>query len=75
MIGINDMIRGILSTQLYVLKKIIYKQQEVPKTFIFLQSVLPLNLDFRMSEEYTNDGFHLTGNGYLRWAECNKILC
>lgn len=118
MIGVNDMARGTsIDSIARATQKIICKiQQESPKTFIFLQSVLPVNPDFEMFEghtkrvsevkclnkqlsvvaeeaniiyidlyphfilpqtekmnpEYTNDGLHLTGNGYLRWAEIIK---
>ncbi|NCT93229.1 MAG: family 20 glycosylhydrolase [Chitinophagaceae bacterium] len=112
MIGVNDLARGItpdsLVKNIHLIVQVINKQS--PATQIFVESILPVNGDFkkfnghsnRVSEikeanallsrksdktrfsfinlydrfcaqsdklnpEYTNDGLHLNGKGYLLW--------
>jgi lysophospholipase L1-like esterase len=112
MIGINDLADGKTGKQIVDnIKKIVkYIIKESPKTEIYLQSILPVNGDFglfnnytnktedilsvnrvlkrmagefgitfvdlhslfslkdhKLNPEYTNDGMHLTGKGYLVW--------
>lgn len=117
MIGINDLARG--RSVDYVLNNIkrIYKavKDKSPGTKLFIQSVLPVNPDFKLfpdhvnksrevievnrglmkicahyelpyinvyshlidkedklSSDYTNDGLHLTGAGYIVWGNIVK---
>lgn len=118
MIGINDLARGISPDSiLFNIEQIIDKiQSESPKSFIYIQSILPVNESFGMfsghtkhkeiirtlnnkleclttrkevkfidlysyfvtpcthnlNPEYTNDGLHLMGDGYIVWTEILK---
>lgn len=118
MIGINDLARSISTdTIVYRIDQIINKiQTESPDTYIFLQSILPVNDSFgmfdghtkhldiirplnknlhqlackrkvtfinlfpyfvtpgtdKLNPEFTNDGLHLLGAGYLKWVELVK---
>lgn len=46
--------------------------EETNITYIDLYSYFILPQTEKMNPEYTNDGLHLTGKGYLKWAEIVK---
>ena len=90
LIGINDISKNIPDEViLHNYKKIIDSiQQQSPSTKIYIQSILPTNNNYKDFKNHqnkkehilfvnTDDGLHLTGEGYLKWKEVllnNKFL-